>query len=94
MTFYYSLLWFSIWILCGFISMGITIAYFTKSYPSLDHYRINVIMSIALSVAGPLSLMVAFFCSGFCKHGWQIRKKTKSERIDEVAAKLDGVICG
>lgn len=62
------------WFLCGFIQMGISIAYFQKEYSLISepHYRDDVSFAALLIFTGPIGLFISFFSSGMMKHGWSL----------------------
>jgi hypothetical protein len=63
------------WLLCGFISMGINIAYFQRKYKSISEgtYRSDVSMALGMGLlCGPIALVTAFFLTGMCEYGWSL----------------------
>jgi hypothetical protein len=62
------------WIVCGVLSAGIDVAYFQQKFPSLASYRKDLGFALLMGlIFGPIALMVSFFTSGFCEHGWYLR---------------------
>lgn len=59
-----------IWILCGVLSYGISLAYFQRQYPSLakECYREDVRDSLVMSSIGPFGLLSTLLVFG-TKHG-------------------------
>lgn len=62
------------WAICGAYAYGTTLAYFQREYPTLadKDRREDRALAIAFFFGGPCSAIVAFFESGFNKHGWML----------------------
>ncbi len=61
-------------VICGFVAVGISVAYFRKEYPLLDEYRKDLGHAIIFGIFGPVGLFVSFVLSGFARHGWTLRE--------------------
>ena len=64
-----------IWIVCGILGYGITLAYFQRKYPmtAQEAYEADCGFSAAIAITGPLGLIVALASSGWVRHGFQWR---------------------
>ncbi|MFA6048246.1 MAG: hypothetical protein WC737_05575 [Parcubacteria group bacterium] len=70
-----------LWLICSFFSYGILFAdsqHFSLSIGgegmAKKYYRENLSDSLFLSLfLGPLALIISFFVSGFCEHGFKIK---------------------
>ena len=64
------------WVACGFIQAGITIADFQRSFPriAVETYRHDVGLAVLAGFLGTVGLFISFFTSGFCKHGWSLKR--------------------
>ena len=62
-------------LLCGVLTYGITYAYFQREYPRTGDasYREDAGFALTLGLLGPITLIPAFFNSGFAKHGFKFR---------------------
>ena len=72
-----------LWFLCGFIQAGISIADFQRSFPNIavETYRNDVGLAIMLGLLGPVGLCISFLTSGFCKHGWSLRRYVPKDEV-------------
>lgn len=64
------------WFICSFLSYGISFAYAQRTYPAIaDEMRISDMAdSIFFGLFfGPIGLVVIFFLSGFCEHGFKFK---------------------
>lgn len=64
------------WLLCGFIHLGIWVAYCQNEYAIIaeEDYRKDLFVGIFLSIiAAPLVLIIMFFWTGFVKYGWSLK---------------------
>lgn len=69
--------WFILgWFVCAVLSTGILLADMQGSFPGLaqEYYRKDLALAVGLSlIFAPIALVMGFFLSGFCQHGWQLR---------------------
>jgi hypothetical protein len=64
------------WLLCSVLAAGILFAYEQKEWPARakKEYRCDLGWAVLISLlGGPLILVIAFFMTGFAKHGWKLR---------------------
>ena len=64
------------WLLCSIIAAGLLFAHAQTEWPSLakQDYRSDLGWAILMSLyGGPMTLVVAFFMTGFARHGWKLR---------------------
>lgn len=71
-----------VWLICGVLTFGITLAYFTREYPGLTD-RGDVVFALCLSVIGPLGLLVSVLMSGGVKHGLCFKRDEKQTTHDK-----------
>lgn len=67
----------SFWLVCAFITAGIFVASFQHEFPSIakETYRQDLGMGVLYGlICGPVGLVVSIFTSGFCQHGWTLKR--------------------
>lgn len=65
-----------IWVVCAILSAGIEFAYWQGKYPEIakDEYQEDLGVSLLRGMTmGPISLIMIFFLTGFCKYGWRLK---------------------
>ena len=61
-----------IWLLCAFLAYGILLAYWIGEFPGFNN-REDAGFSMGISLlGGPITLVIAFFVTGFCRHGFKL----------------------
>ena len=66
----------AVWLACAFVSTGITVAFFQRSFPQIskESYREDLGNAIFFAlVFGPVWLFISLCLSGFCQYGWTLR---------------------
>ena len=69
-----------VWLGCAILTTGLAVAYFENKYPSTVNreYRSSLAFGCAYGLlGGPLSLLIAFFLSGFAEFGLQYRRNVE-----------------
>lgn len=67
----------TIWLACGTLTYGISMADHWYSFPTLrspDKVREHAGFSVLFACLGPVALMVVFFLTGFAQHGLMYRR--------------------
>lgn len=61
------------WLVCSVISFGASFAFFQRTWPDLasSQYYGDMVVSVLVSVFGPISFIAVFFLSGFFKEGFK-----------------------
>lgn len=68
-----------VWIICGFLAYGITLACFQRSrtLTAKDYFYTDSSFAVLMALNGPVGLLVSFFLSGFARHGLMYRNPYK-----------------
>ena len=65
-------------LICGILGAGILCADLQTKYWVLKEYRKDLMFSLCTGLAfGPIALVLAYFFTGFAKHGCSLRKNNK-----------------
>lgn len=63
-----------VWLMCGVVSAGILVAYFNGKYE--QDFRKDLSEGLLWGlIGGPITMLMGFFLSGFCRHGWRLWPK-------------------
>lgn len=76
-----------VWLGCGILAFGMSLAFWTYEYSMLTskkNFREDLIVSLAVSTLGPLSLISVYIATDRAKHGLIYRKPTITEIIKAV----------
>lgn len=70
-----------VWVVCGVLAYGITLAYFTAKWPQFAYKnrKSNLALLRLMGFSGPFGLIIAFFFSGFCKYGLRFKSLSEAE---------------
>lgn len=70
-----------VWVVCGLIAAGWSLAHFQRKFPSLaeQSYPKDLRISLAYGLSlGPVAMVLMYFLTDRAHYGWMLRKPKKS----------------